>query len=151
MTSDPRIIPTGSHTPPPTEAERRAETESLGELVGTMFTDLSTLISQEIALAKAELAQSAKKAARGAGLLGGAGVAGHFVLLFLSIALWAAIGGTVVGYAWAGVIVALVWAIIAGVLALLGKKSLDEVEGAPRTVDSVQRIPEAVTPSKEAR
>lgn len=84
-------------------------------------------------------------------MLGGAGIAGHFVLLFLSIALWAGIGGTAVGYAWSGVIVAVVWAIIAGVLAVLGKKNLEEVDGAPRTVDSIQRIPEAVTPSKEAR
>lgn len=141
----------GSSTPPPTKAEQRAETESLGTLMGQLFEDLSTLIHQEVDLAKAELAQSAKKAGTGAGMLGGAGIAGHFVLLFLSIALWAGIGGTAVGYAWSGVIVAVVWAIIAGVLALLGKKNLEEVDGVPRTVDSVQRIPEAVTPSKEAR
>lgn len=141
----------GSSTPPPTEAEQRAETESLGTLMGQLFGDLSTLIHQEVDLAKAELTQSAKKAGTGAGMLGGAGIAGHFVLLFLSIALWAGIGGTAVGYAWSGVIVAVVWAIIAGVLALLGKKNLEEVDGAPRTVESVQRIPEAVTPSKEAR
>ena len=141
----------GSSTPPPTEAEQRAETESLGTLMGQLFGDLSTLIHQEVDLAKAELTQSAKKAGTGAGMLGGAGIAGHFVLLFLSIALWAGIGGTAVGYAWSGVIVAVVWAIIAGVLALLGKKNLEEVDGAPRTVESAQRIPEAVTPSKEAR
>lgn len=141
----------GSSTPPPTEAEQRAETESLGTLMGQLFEDLSTLIHQEVDLAKAELTQSAKKAGTGAGMLGGAGIAAHFVLLFLSIALWAGIGGTAVGYAWSGVIVAVVWAIIAGVLALLGKKNLEEVDGAPRTVESVQRIPEAVTPSKEAR
>lgn len=141
----------GSSTPPPTEAEQRAETASLGTLMGQLFENLSTLIHQEVDLAKAELAQSAKKAGTGAGMLGGAGIAGHFVLLFLSIALWAGIGGTAVGYAWSGVIVAVVWAIIAGVLALLGKKNLEEVDGAPRTVDSIQRIPEAVTPTKEAR
>lgn len=141
----------GSSTPPPTAAERRAENESLGTLMGQLFEDLSTLIHQEVDLAKAELAQSAKKAGTGAGMLGGAGIAGHFVLLFLSIALWAGIGGTAVGYAWAGLIVAILWAIVAGVLALLGKKNLEEVDGVPRTVDSVQRIPAAVTPSKEAR
>lgn len=139
------------YTPPPTEADRRAQDESLGALLSQVSTDLSTLIRQETALAKAELRDSAKKAGRGAGLLGGAGVAGHFVLLFLSIALWAAIGGTVVGYAWSAVIVAVLWGIVAAVLALTGKKSLDQIEGVPQTTDSLKKIPEAVTPSKEAR
>ena len=38
---------------------------------------------------KAELKQEATKTAKGAGAMAGAGVAGHFVLLFLSLALWA--------------------------------------------------------------
>lgn len=139
------------YTPPPTDADRRAETESLGTLLSQVTSDLSTLMRQELALAKAELAESAKKAGTGAGLLGGAGVAAHFVLLFLSIALWAAIGGTAVGYAWSGLIVAAVWAIIAVILALTGKKSLDQVKGMPQTADTLQQIPDAVTPSKEAR
>lgn len=138
-------------TPPPTEAERRAETESLGTLMSKVTTDLSTLIRQEVALAKAELTISAKQAGKGAGMFGGAGVAGHFVLLFLSIALWAALGGTFIGYAWAGLIVAFLWAIPAAILAVMGKKNIDEVEGAPRTVETIKQVPEAVTPSKEPR
>lgn len=138
-------------TLPPNDPERRAETESLGVLLSQVTTDLSTLIRQEIALAKAELTASAKDAGKGAGMFGGAGIAGHFVLLFLSIALWAAIGGTDVGYAWSAVILAVLWAVVAGVLALLGKKSMDEVDGMPRTTDTLKDIPEAVTPSKESR
>ena len=138
-------------TPPPPDAERRAETESVGALMSQVTTDLSVLIRQEMALAKAELTASAKEAGKGAGMFGGAGIAGHFVLLFLSIALWAAIGGTAVGYAWSAVIVALLWAIVAGVLALLGKKSIDEVDGMPRTSETLKDIPDAVTPSKESR
>ncbi|MCT1910432.1 phage holin family protein [Brachybacterium paraconglomeratum] len=139
------------YTPPPTDPERRAETESLGSLMSQVTTDLSTLIRQEIALAKAELAASAKEAGKGAGMFGGAGIAGHFVLLFLSISLWAAIGGTDVGYAWSALIVAVLWAIVAGILAALGKKSIDEVDGMPRTAETLKDIPEAVTPSKESR
>lgn len=138
-------------TPPPTDAERRAETESLGSLMSQVTTDLSVLIRQEMALAKAELTASAKDAGKGVGMFGGAGIAGHFVLLFLSIALWAAIGGTDVGYAWSAVIVAILWAIVAAVLALLGKKSIDEVDGLPRTTETLKDIPAAVTPSKETR
>lgn len=138
-------------TPPPTEAEAKAERESLGTLLSQVMTDLSTLMRQEIALAKAELTVSAKKAGKGAGMLGGAGIAGHFVLLFLSIALWAAIGGTAVGYAWSAVIVAVIWAIIAAVLAAVGRSALKDIEGAPQTAETVRDIPPAVTPSKEAR
>ena len=65
---------------------------SLGDLISEVTTDLSTLMRQELELAKAELQQSASRAGKGAGMLGGAAVAGYFVLLFVSIALWWAIG-----------------------------------------------------------
>lgn len=135
----------------PTEPERKAEQESLGSLMSQVSNDLSTLIRQETALAKAELTESAKNAGKGAGMLGGAGVAGHFVLLFLSIALWAGIGGTDVGYAWSAVIVAGLWAIIAAVLAVLGKKNLDQVQGAPQTTETLKDVPDALKPSKDSR
>lgn len=136
---------------PRPERERRAEQESLGTLLSQVSNDLSTLIRQEIALAKAELTQTAKNAGKGAGMFGGAGVAGHFVLLFLSIALWVAIGDTAVGYAWSAMIVAGVWAIIAAVLALLGKKNINDAQGAPQTAETLKEVPDAVTPSKESR
>lgn len=140
-----------SSVPPPSEPERKAEDDSLGDLLSQVTTDMSTLIRQEIALAKAELTVTAKNAGKGAGMLGGAGVAGHFVLLFLSIALWAAIGGTAVGYALSAVIVAVVWAIVAAILASLGKKNLDNAKGIPQTTETLQDVPDAVTPSKESR
>ncbi|GAA1145909.1 phage holin family protein [Nesterenkonia lutea] len=140
-----------SSVPPPTEPERKAEEESLGSLMSQVSHDLSTLIRQEIALAKAELSKTAKDAGKGAGMFGGAGVAGHFVLLFLSIALWAALGDTALGNAWSAVIVAVIWAIIAGVLAWLGKKNLDEVEGAPQTTETLKEVPDALKPAKESR
>ncbi|MEA3552183.1 phage holin family protein, partial [Pseudarthrobacter sp. C1] len=72
---------------PPSEAHLKAENASLGELLGDVTRDLSTLMRQEVELAKAELKQSATKAGKGSGMLAGAGVAGHFVLVFLSLAL----------------------------------------------------------------
>ena len=140
-----------SQVPPPTEPGPRPEQESLGTLMSRITTDLSTLIRQEMALAKEEMTDTAKKAGKSAGMFGGAGVAGHFVLLFLSLALWAAIGDTEVGYGWSGVIVAVLWAIIAAVLALLGKKTINEAEGAPQTAETLKEVPDALTPSKEAR
>ena len=78
-------------------------------LLGDVSKDLSDLVRQEIALAKAEATQSATRVGKGAGLLGGAGVAGHFVLLFLSIALWWGLGNSI-GRGWSALIVAAVWA-----------------------------------------
>ena len=49
---------------------------------------------------------AAKRAGKGAGMFGGAGVAGHFVLLFLSISLWWALGDGM-GHGWSALIVAM--------------------------------------------
>jgi hypothetical protein len=73
-------------------AQQPVGDRSLGDLISEVTQDLSTLMRQELELAKAELQQSASRAGTGAGMLGGAAVAGYFVLLFLSVALWWAIG-----------------------------------------------------------
>ncbi|TLM80184.1 phage holin family protein, partial [Pseudarthrobacter sp. NamE2] len=70
---------------PPGEAHQKADSTSLGDLLGEVTRDLSTLMRQELELAKAEAKQSATRAGKGGGMLAGAGVAGHFVLLFLSL------------------------------------------------------------------
>ncbi|MFP3671070.1 phage holin family protein, partial [Priestia sp. SIMBA_032] len=80
-----------------------------------------------------EIRQTATRAGKGAGLLGGAGYAGLMAVFFLSIALWWALG-YLVGNAWSGVIVAVIWAIVALVLYLVGRKQLETVKGAPQTV-----------------
>ena len=116
---------------------------SLGDLISEVTTDLSTLMRQELELAKAELQQSASRAGKGAGMLGGAAIAGYFVLLFASIALWWAIGAAT-GLGWSALIVAVVWGIIAAVLAITGRNSLKSVRGIPRTADTVKKIPDAL-------
>ncbi|MGA6126600.1 MULTISPECIES: phage holin family protein [unclassified Microbacterium] len=133
-----------------TPSERKAASTSLGDLLGEVTRDLSTLMRQEIALAKAELKQSATTSAKGAGLLGGAGYAASMVVLFLSLALWAALA-TLVGWGWSGVIVAVLWAIIAAILYVVGRKQLKEVQGAPQTVETLQEIPETFKRNEENR
>ena len=76
-------------------------------------------------------------------MLGGAGVAGYFVLLFVSIALWWAIGSAI-GLGWSAVVVAVIWAIVAAVLAMVGRNSLKSVRGLPKTADTVKKIPDAL-------
>jgi hypothetical protein len=117
---------------------------SVGELIGNVTRDLSTLMRQELALAQAELKQEATKTAKGAGLLGGAGFAAFFVVLFLSLALWAGLSN-VMDAGWAGLIVAVLWAIVAGVLFVIGRQRLQQVHPKPeRTVDTLSNVPDAL-------
>jgi len=134
----------------PTPSERKAEATSLGSLLGEVTRDLSTLMRQEIDLAKAELKQSATRAGKGAGMLGGAGYAAAMAVLFLSIAAWWALG-TLIGNGWSGLVVAAVWGIVGAILYVSGRKQLREVGGTPETVDSVKKIPETFKRNEENR
>jgi len=125
-----------------------AEDVSIGERLGNVTRDLSTLMRQEVALAKAEVTQSASQAGKGVGLLVGAAIGGFFVLLFLSISLWWAIGNYT-GRGWAALIVAVVWAIIAAILLSVGRKELKKVRGIPTTTDTLGKIPNAVKGKEE--
>lgn len=126
----------------------RPEERSIGELMGDVGRDLSTLLQQEVALAKAELRESTSRAGKGAGLLAGAAVAGFMVLLFVSIALWWALG-TVMGNGWSALVVAVVWAIVAAVLVPAGRRELERIRGLPQTADTVSKIPNALKGKEE--
>ena len=130
------------------EAEYRARNESLGEMFASFSGNLSTLVRQEIALAKAEATVEAKQAGKGAGMLAGAAVAGLLVLMFLSMALMWALG-SVMHLGWAALIVAVLWGIAAAVLGVMGKKHLDRMKGLPQTQETVQEIPPTLNPTKE--
>ena len=137
-------------TDAPTPSEEKAARTSLGDLLGEVTRDVSTLMRQEIELAKAELTQSAKQAGKGAGLMGGAGYAGAMTLLFLSIALWWGLG-YLIGNAWSAIVVAVIWGIVALILYSMGKKEMKTVRGAPDTVDSLKRVPETLKRNEENR
>lgn len=134
-----------------TEAEYRAATQSLGDLVSELTTDLSALMRQELALAKAEAKQQASRAGKGAGMLGGAGYAAGLVVLFLSFALMWALGDLFDHIGWGALVVAALWAIVAAVLYFAGRKALNKVEPMPQTVDSVKHIPDTLHTKEELR
>lgn len=119
---------------------------SLGELFGDVSKDLSLLVRQEIALAKAEATQTGKRLGTGAGMFAGAALAGFFVLAFLSVAGWWSLGNAT-GRSWSALVVMLVWAIIAVVLVVLGRQQLAAARGLPQTAATVQRVPDALTPN----
>jgi hypothetical protein len=132
--------------PPEAHGGHRPDVEdvSVGQLLGNVSQDLSTLLRQELALAKAELKTEAAKAGKGGGMLGAAGFAGYLVVLFASIALWWALAN-VMDEGLAALIVAAVWAVIGGVLYSVGRGKLREMNPKPeRTVDTIKQVPDAI-------
>ncbi len=137
-----------SYGPPadqaPADPHRDVGDVSVGALIGDVTRDLSTLMRQELALAQAEIKKEVATTARGAGALTGAGLAGWFVLLFLSVALWAGLSNVMDG-GWAGLIVAALWAAIAAALFVTGRGQLRRVHPKPeRTVETLSQVPDAL-------
>lgn len=116
---------TSYETPHGTEptAARPADDRSVGAIVSDVAKDLSTLVRQEMDLAKTELKQEATRAGKGAGMLGGAGAAGYLALLFLSLAFMFLLDNWM-PVELAALITTVIWGIVAAVLAMSGKKEL---------------------------
>ena len=136
-TTTPTSGKAGDRSPVASGANGSSE-KSLGELVATATKDLSVLVSQEVALAKAELKKEVAHAGKGAGMLGGAGFLGLFALIFLSIALAYAISWFGIGLGWGFFIVGMLYLVVAAVLALLGKKQLSKVGPPEKTIATVK-------------
>ena len=117
---------------------------SVGELVGSITNDLSTLMRQELDLAKAEVKQEAVKSGKAAGWYGTAGFAGYMVLLFASIAGWWGLAN-LMDEAWAALIVTGVWAVIGAVAYSAGRRQARQIHPTPeRTVETMKEIPDAL-------
>ena len=122
--------------------------QSLGDIVGRLASDFSRLMRAEIALAKVEAKEEVKEAGKGAGMLAGAGYAGHLLTLFLSLALmflldvWLPIG-------WAAFIVALLWGVVAFVLQSSGRKNLKKA--TPPMQETVETLKEDAQWAKNPR
>ncbi len=138
--------PSGSYTTPAHAAGPYDDIGevSVGELLGNVTRDLSTLMRQELALAQAELKAEVNKTGKAAGALGAAGFAGYMTVLFLSICLWWALGH-LIGNGWSALVVAVLWGIVGAVLYSSGRKKLREVNPTPeRTVDTLNNVPDAL-------
>jgi uncharacterized membrane protein YqjE len=99
--------------------------QPMGELFKQLSTDLSKLVRQEIRLAQVEMTQKGKRAAVGAGFLGGAGIVSLLLLGSLTACIIAALAEGM--HVWlAALIVTVVYGVIAGVLALTGKQRVAE-------------------------
>lgn len=136
-------IGTSSSASAPASSSADVGDVSVGQLVSEVSRDLSTLMRQEVELAKAEIKTEASKAGKAAGMFGGAGFAGYMVLLFLSFALWWGLEN-VMDAGWAALIVAGVWAVIGAVLFVTGRGEMRTVNPKPeRTVETAKQVPSA--------
>jgi uncharacterized membrane protein YqjE len=98
----------------------------VADLIKELSDQTSTLIRSEMELARAELTEKGKRAGIGAGMFGGAGAFGFYALGALTACLIALVA-TAVSHVWlAGLIVAVLYAAIAGVLALTGKSKVQQ-------------------------
>jgi uncharacterized membrane protein YqjE len=99
--------------------------QPVGELLKQLSQETSTLVRQELELAKAEMTEKGKRAGVGAGMLGGAGVSALLMLGALTATVIGLLDRAMVFWL-AALIVTLIWAAIAGVLALRGRDQIQE-------------------------
>jgi len=137
-----------SSDPPRRGALEAEDGRSLGEVMGDLTRNVSTLLQQEVALAKAELSQSGKRAGKGIGLFAGAAIAGILFLVFLSVSAWWGLG-QFMGNEWSALVVAAIWVIVAIILALAGKKEMERIRGLPQTTETLGEVPNALKGHEE--
>lgn len=124
-------------------AAAATQDKTIGQLVVDIKTDVTDLVKSEVALAKAELADDAKAAGKGAGMFAGAALFGFFALMLLLIG--ASLTLALLLPTWASfLVVGVLLLVIAGVLALVGKSKISKVKAPERTIatskDSVQAL-----------
>lgn len=125
----------------------QTETKSIGELLNDLGRESSTLIRQEIQLAKTELTEKAVAAGKGAAFFIVAGVLAFFaVQIFLAAAV---LGLALVLPAWgAALVVGGILLLLAGIVALIAVSSVKKAE-SPMPQQTVQTLKEDVRWAKQ--
>jgi uncharacterized membrane protein YqjE len=108
-----------------TPGDNELRDRSTAELLKRLSDETTTLVKQELELAKAELQEKGKRAGVGAGMFGGAGLFGVAAFAALTACVIAALDLAMALWL-AALIVAVVYAAVAGVLALRGKQKVKE-------------------------
>lgn len=121
------------------EPDPRMREQSMGELFKQLSSDLSTLVRQELRLAQAEMTEKGKRAGLGAGMFGGAGAFGLAALGTFSAVLIAALAKAMDVWL-AALIVTVIWAAVAGVLAMRGRQRMAQATPAvpEQTVQTIK-------------
>src|SRR3954453_14741643 len=108
-----------------TQLRNGARDQSTADLLRQLSDQTTTLVRQEIELAKLELTEKGKKAGIGAGMFGGAGALGFYALGAFTACLILALSTAVAPWL-AALIVTVVYGAIAGVLAITGRNKVTE-------------------------
>jgi hypothetical protein len=111
---------------------------TLGRLFADASRDMSTLVRQEIALAKSELKISVRAGGFGIGLFAGAAFLGLLAVIMLSVAIAYFLHMTGLDLAWCFLIVFLLYLLIAGLLAFIGVKKVKQVRAPERAIHQAQ-------------
>jgi uncharacterized membrane protein YqjE len=122
---------------------------STGDLFKRLSQQTSELVRKEVDLAKAELTEKGKTAGKGAGMFGGAGLFGLTAFLALTACLIALLS-TAMQVWLAALIVTVVYAAVAGVLALIGRRKLKEAT-PPAPEQTIETLKEDVQWAKNQR
>jgi uncharacterized membrane protein YqjE len=114
----------------------------IGELLKQLASETATLVRQELDLAKAEMREKAGKAGPGFGMWGAAGAVALLAAGALTAFLILALDGVMPNWL-AALIVGLVYAAVAGVLYISGKRRVEEA-GSPVPQKTIETVKEDV-------
>jgi len=125
----------------------RTDDRSLSELLSDVTGEIATLFRKEVELARAETTEQVSRAAKAGGMLGAAAVIGFLdLILFAFAAAWALAAVMPTGLAF--LVVGVVFAIVAGALAMAGKKRLASVNPVPN--QTIQALKADVQVAKDS-
>ena len=117
---------------------------SFGALVRDATEQVSTLLRAEIELARLELAATVKRVGLGGAMFGAAAVVLLLSLPFLFVALAEGLVEVFGGWRWAAYLIVFgLFLVIAGVLVLIGLRSIRKIKKPERTLDTVRELPQA--------
>ncbi|MEW2289318.1 phage holin family protein [Streptomyces sp. NPDC047841] len=139
---------TQPHFAGPGRSADRSRQEPVGELVQRASQQLTELVRGELRLAQTEMKQKGRRYGKGGGLFGGAGVVGFLTLQALVTTVIAALAVPLPVWA-AGLIVTAVLGVIAAVLAMSGKKQVDQA-APPTPEQTVENVKADVAEIKES-
>jgi hypothetical protein len=124
--------PNGAAAPPPGGARR-----PIGAVVSSIVDGARTLVRKEIELAKIEATEAVAVRAKGAGLMGSAGVFGLFAVGFAGVAGAAALNLVLPRWA-AYLIVAAVFGIFAAIMVAVGRRAIKTAPKPERTQETLK-------------
>jgi uncharacterized membrane protein YqjE len=123
-----------------TRQNEQLREQPIGELLKQLASETTTLVRQELDLAKAEMREKGKKAGPGFGMIGAAGGVALLALGALTACLILALDGAMPNWL-AALIVAVVYGVVAAVLYVRGKEKVDDV-GSPAPRQTIETVKE---------